>query len=35
MLTQAITLMPDEHADIIKRGIDNRMDFYKLGFLLS
>lgn len=25
----------NEHAEIIKRGIDNRMDVYKLGFLIS
>lgn len=25
----------NEHAEIIKRGIDSRMDIYKLGFLIS
>lgn len=25
----------NEHAEILRRGIDNRMDIYKLGFVVS
>jgi hypothetical protein len=25
----------EDHFEVIKRGIDNRMDLYKLGFMLT
>ena len=30
-----VSTVYEDHLDIIKRGIDNRMDIYKLGFMLT